>query len=187
MKIFKDSIAMYQEQIYNKSVSSKILDLLDKMENDEGFYGNPRRWVWELLQNAIDVRKQECLIEIKLTEEYIEFKHNGKLFTVVDILSILNQVSSKSREGDSIGRYGTGFATTYLLSDHVILRGYVKEFDEIKRFRLNIDRSSRDESKIYNSIQSEIGKLSKLDVNKTITDERDNMWTVFKYPINSAE
>src|SRR5687767_12248416 len=90
----------------------------------------PKRWVWELIQNAKDVNvggKVRVRIEADLndTDAHHTFTHNEGAFSAENIRFLIEQVSSKDRTKDSAGRptttgkFGTGFLTTHLLSEHV--------------------------------------------------------------------
>ena len=116
----------------NRSIADKItkrLHDLDKtVENNQG------RWAWELLQNAKDSIAEDpsktISVQIQLDENSVEFRHNGEHFTEQDVRGLINQISSKeTEEGEQtkkIGRFGTGFLTTHLLSKVVKIQGVVK-------------------------------------------------------------
>ena len=55
----------------------------------------PRRWIWELLQNAKDVISENGKVIINLTENSIEFSHNGAPFLHENLLALLSQNSTK--------------------------------------------------------------------------------------------
>ena len=134
--------------------------------------GNPRsarRWVWELLQNAKDVIVKNGKIEINLTENSVEFSHNGSPFSHNQLLAILSQRSTKSpsytddeklgffeklfgEQGvdeteartflNTSGRFGTGFMTTYLLSKKVSLDGIYSTNGLVRSFKISLDRDA---------------------------------------------
>jgi len=102
-----------------------------------------RRWVMELFQNSRDAayEDQPVKIRIELKENILSFSHNGRPFRVKDILSIINQVSSKSPEDTSVGQFGTGFMTTYQLSETVDIQGLIKDGElPCKPFSVRLDR-----------------------------------------------
>eukprot|EP00122_Pirum_gemmata_P012345 Pgem_evm1s11468 len=91
----------------------------------------PRRWAWELLQNAKDVACRNTVdIKIKVKNDdnddlALFFSHNGKPFTPDDMTYLIKQVSTKDRDckGEPLhkkttGNFGTGFLTTHLLSGY---------------------------------------------------------------------
>ena len=81
-------------QAIARGIKDRIHDLEKTIESNQG------RWAWELLQNAKDsVAEDEgktVSVQIVLTEESVEFKHNGSHFQNTDIIGIINQVSSNN-------------------------------------------------------------------------------------------
>ena len=63
----------------------------------------PKRWVWELIQNAKDVNidgKIRVQIEADLDgpDAHVTFGHNGAPFSAENIRFLIEQVSSKDRK-----------------------------------------------------------------------------------------
>lgn len=119
------------------------------------------RWIWELLQNAKDVAPQEGItISIKLTQDKIEFTHNGKPFETKHLLAILYKTSTKSLngEGGTTGKYGTGFVTTHILNKRLTIEGVHNNVAGKRRFSLQIDRSAAtlDESIALDAMQKSL-------------------------------
>lgn len=60
-------------------------------------------------------------------DDRLIFSHNGNPFKVQDLLSIVNQYSTKPEKSQSdeetTGKYGTGFMTTYIVSKKVSIQG----------------------------------------------------------------
>ena len=106
--------------VYQAGIATKILQHMDRIRNVSDV-SQARRWVMELFQNSRDAAydDQPVKIQIELQENALCFSHNGKPFRVKDILSIINQVSSKNPGENTIGQFGTGFMTTYQLSEEV--------------------------------------------------------------------
>ena len=104
--------------IHNVGISTKILQFMQRVRNnsDERY---ALRWVSELLQNTRDCayEDQGVKILIELEDDILVYKHNSKPFRVKDILSLINQVTSKVDDNETTGKFGTGFMTTMLLSD----------------------------------------------------------------------
>lgn len=141
------SIEEGRKQDGNRSIADKILkrlhDLEKTIENNQG------RWAWELLQNAKDsMLDDQKKVNIRLIrrEDEIVFSHNGNHFTEYDIRGLINQISSKEVEDGQkatrVGRFGTGFITTHLLSKEVIVKGILETRDKETyqyQFKLNRD------------------------------------------------
>ena len=112
--------------------ANRIVQLLDKQRysNNEN---SVKRWIWELCQNAKDVSNDTGKVKICIGFDKINksvvFKHNGRPFTMANIMSLINQSSSKDRynEGErQSGKFGTGFITTHLLSEIVNVSGFLE-------------------------------------------------------------
>lgn len=151
---YTELIEQQKTKTYLKGVATKILQYMDKVRNESSF-DSTRRWVLELLQNAVDLHHEGKSVDVKftLTKDYVTFEHNAKLFRVSDILAILNQISSKT-DGESIGRFGTGFMSTYQLSEKVSIQSALCDFGmDVKPFRVTIDRTGHTCEEILDSIE----------------------------------
>lgn len=163
-----------KQKVYNQSVATRILDLVDKLrlnsnENDQ------RRWIWELIQNAKDVAfdNQSVSICVDLVESGVEtvtFRHNGKPFSIDNITFLIEQVSTKERNAEikeknkPTGKFGTGFLTTHLLAETVEVDSIVKENDlPYKKFRLLLDRSGSEIDDVIRSVNASLEILKELD------------------------
>lgn len=159
--------------------------------------GNPqsaRRWIWELLQNAKDVITTDGKIEIILTENSVEFSHNGSPFLHNNLLAILSQRSTKSpsytddekqtfyenlfseqsiSEEDAkkflntSGRFGTGFMTTYLLSKKVFLQGIYSTNGTIKSFEISLDREASTDTVMKEKVKLSFSSFTELEQSNT--------------------
>ena len=109
-------------------MAGKILEGLDSLAGK--FECSAKRWIWELIQNAKDASIGEAPVKIEIfyTDEYVEFKHSGKPFTIENLLYLMRQTSTKNRMKDEVnlsdvqettGKFGTGFITTMLLSKKI--------------------------------------------------------------------
>ncbi|WP_347839998.1 sacsin N-terminal ATP-binding-like domain-containing protein [uncultured Draconibacterium sp.] len=87
-----------------------------------------KRAIWELFQNAIDLAEHAKII-IKLSNDAISFKHNGKTFDNNTLDCLIKQVSSKSPENndEEIGQYGTGFISTHSFGRKILLSGSLQQ------------------------------------------------------------
>lgn len=82
------------------------------------------RWVWELIQNARGTAGSQptLQVEVVLNQTHLLFRHNGANFKYREIAHLIYHGSSKHDPGD-IGKFGSGFITTHLLSRQVRVRG----------------------------------------------------------------
>ncbi|MBD5083779.1 MAG: hypothetical protein HDT33_01600 [Clostridiales bacterium] len=170
-------------QVYQKGVATKILQGMDRIRN-EFDVTQARRWPTELLQNARDLSEsgQPVRVRIELTEDTVRFSHNGKPFSVKDILSIVNQVSSK-QPGEGVGQFGTGFMSTFQLSMQVDIRSYLKDGTEpYKPFRVCLDRSGVNQEAITAAIAQALSELKAADTAPPVEAlTPDKLNTEFRY------
>ena len=85
-------------------------------------YSDPFHFIEELIQNAEDAleRKKTKLeigsVKIILNEKYIDFMHNGDIFTEEDLMSITT-FANTTKKGlpniNQIGKFGIGFKSVY--------------------------------------------------------------------------
>lgn len=157
--------------------------------------GNPqsaRRWIWELLQNAKDVISANGKIEINLTDDSVEFAHNGAPFLHNHLLAILSQRSTKSPNYtddekqsffdrlfsetgigedearkflNTSGRFGTGFMTTYLLSKKVSLSGIYSTNGILKSFDISLDREATKDTEMKEKVKNSFSSFTELEQN----------------------
>ena len=174
--------------IHNTGISTKILQFMQKVRNnsDERY---ALRWVSELLQNTRDCayKDQGVKILIELQDDKLVYKHNSKPFRVKDILSLINQVTSKVDDNETTGKFGTGFMTTMLLSDTVNIKSVLQDKDlPYKPFEVDINRSPETSQKIVDEINKSIAQLYKADENdKILNFNKDDYNTTFTYELKN--
>jgi hypothetical protein len=155
-----------------------------------------RRWVWELIQNAKDVNidgKVRVRIEADLdgSDAHVTFKHNGAAFSPENIRFLIEQVSSKDRTNDSDGRptttgkFGTGFLTTHLLSERVLVKGVTEGRGFTPRkFKLTLDRSGDELEDIIKAVQAAKDSILNLDDQPAYTGYVPGKFnTAFRYEL----
>lgn len=183
----------------NYSIATRILELMEELRLNEN-ESSSRRWVWELMQNAKDVSNDDigASIEIDLKESdegaFLEFRHNGRPFSVDNITFLTEQVSTKERKPKedsklkTTGKFGTGFLTTHLLSEVVEVEGVVKESEEpYKKFTLQLDRSGRDIEDIIDSVDTSLASLDEIDSQQAFDQYSPaEMNTIFRYKLDKS-
>ncbi|HLP87078.1 MAG TPA: hypothetical protein VK184_00530 [Nostocaceae cyanobacterium] len=187
----------------NRMAAQKIIEKMRilRMSSTEN---SKRRWIWELLQNAndksaIDFPDKRVSILIKLNQDFIEFSHNYSFFTYKNIQGIIRQISSDDKDwGDvdrtelpkTIGRFGTGFLTTHLLSDQVNVRGIFKhENGQYQRLNFPLNRTGREIQPIIASINDSFQTAEEvLQSSPELTNndlDFNDFNTTFRYELNS--
>ena len=79
-----------------KQAADKIIQILSAIRNNPA--SSAKRWVWELMQNAKDIPNKygKVSVEIELiSENELQFRHNGNPFGIKNITGLIRQVSSK--------------------------------------------------------------------------------------------
>lgn len=191
--MFTDNISVERQEAHNSHVANKIIDMMDKLRLSSNS-NSPRRWVWELLQNAKDVTNAsgKVKVNINLNEDrkILEFSHNGKPFTTRNIVFLIEQVSTKERDDGEVsngkkttGKFGTGFLTTHLLSETVTVNSYlVEENETIRNFKVTLDRSGKNKEDIINSINKSFTQLEQSEAIEDANQFQEDAYnTVFKY------
>jgi len=195
---FKSQFSASSEKAHNRIIATKIHEELTKLRAGvDASPTTPKRWVWELIQNAKDVNIQgKVRVRIKAglddADAHITFQHNGGAFSAENIRFLIEQVSSKDRTNDSTGRptstgrFGTGFLTTHLLSERVIIRGVTegKGFSA-RKFKLSLDRSGQELEDIIAAVQAAKDSLQDLDERLPYTGYTQGAFnTAFRYELS---
>ncbi|MCW6036766.1 hypothetical protein K4A83_10900 [Spirulina subsalsa FACHB-351] len=158
----------------NRSIAQKIRNRLNQLANAND--KDKRRWIWELLQNARDTYQDRPVdIEINLSSDVLEFRHNGGHFSPRNVTNLVHQLSSK--EGTkSIGRFGTGFLTTHTLSRLVDVEGIYSDEESLYSFSITLDRQGSTEEELIEGVENSWSSYQKTQI-KSIQDP----WTKFLY------
>ncbi|CAG0939371.1 hypothetical protein BROC_00596 [Candidatus Brocadiaceae bacterium] len=187
-----ESIEDGRKEDGNRAIADKIIkrlhDLEQTVENNQG------RWAWELLQNAKDSIAEEddrkVSVRIELNNETVEFSHNGTHFTELDIRGLVSQTSSKEpEEGQQtkkVGRFGTGFLTTHLLSKVIHIKGIVDtKSDGFCKFDFLLDRQGKTIKELAPKIEN-VWKEFQSSAQKIESDYDKNQFnTSFSYQLDT--
>jgi hypothetical protein len=173
----KDPILRERELDGYRSIAQKIRNRLQQLENAND--KDKRRWVWELLQNAIDAGNGKFVdIKIIIHTEFLSFQHNGGYFQPRSVTNLVHQISSK--EGSqSIGRFGTGFLTTHTLSRHVEVESVFESYGKFYPFQLEMDRTGKTEETLVLGIEKTWDLYKSAPRHVISKPEKDI--TIFKY------
>lgn len=181
-----------------KLTADKIRQILSKVQNNPS--DSAKRWVWELMQNAKDVPNKFGRVSVKiiLNSNNLQFKHNGDPFTLKNIFSLIQQVSSKdsaNNDEEVTGKFGTGFISTHLLSEKIEVSGIVLHKGTYRRFRSCLDRSGRTSEEMLPKIDAALEHVR--DIQNDTLFPRENYYeikrvetsydTVFSYNLSSFE
>lgn len=139
------------------------------------------RWIWELIQNARDASTglNGLHVRVNLRPEELIFQHNGAPFKDREIAHLILHGTTK-QAADGVGRFGTGFITTHLISRHIRVRGKLVDgrcFD----FDLNRDGTNADELRVAMWASSEEFRAS---IDRQLAEVAWPFTTEFRYPLN---
>lgn len=190
---YTEKIREFRNDAQERQSAIKIIDKLKELKSKNDNISS-YRWIWELIQNAKDCANSggyvDICIEYNKKNQYVEFKHNGKLFSTKNIVYLIEQVSTKERnilqEEKTTGKFGTGFLTTHLLSEKVTVSGCLQDDEDIPvEFSVNLDRSGQDLNSVIQSIKNSCDELEKNTnpMKKAIDEKGFN--TCFKYMLHN--
>lgn len=192
-----EDLAQAEKESKNRAIATKILDKMEELRltSNEDV---SRRWIWELLQNARDVAgasgKIDVAVDLREESNNLVFMHNGSPFTSSNIVSLIEQVSSKERDviigeedTNTTGKFGTGFLTTHLLSEIVHLKGLLKSTEgECKPIEVTLDRSGRELQSITDSINITMAQLRAVEGAEEVFYNHGEYQTQFTYELNET-
>ena len=143
-----------------------------------------KRWIWELVQNSKDSianqsERKDVDIKIKVEKDIYSFSHNGSPFTIKTLTALLYKYSEgKINNGESTGRFGTGFLTTHSLSKNVKIIGDIilKDKEDVQGFSINMYREGNDEELLEGLKRTE----------NSFTTFESPGWTTFEYIANTS-
>lgn len=125
-----------RRQVLVDNTAQGIFHYLDEIESEREAY--EKRWIWELCQNAVDSVPPGGKVDITIVQngDLLCFRHNGRFFRPDEVAHLIYHGSTK-RELE-IGKFGTGFLVTHLLSRKVGVRGIRSDG---KTFSFPLDRT----------------------------------------------
>lgn len=145
-----------------------------------------RRWIFELIQNAIDTAKARgstnSKIEITTEDNKVVFRHNGGYFTLDEISAIIYGGSTKpySPELEYIGRFGSGFLVSHILNRGAKVSGsIIDETDQIYRFDIALNRTPNEQDELSKSIDKSFEQLN----NAIKQEELSETYTEYVYDV----
>jgi len=166
----------------------------------------PKRWFWELLQNAVDTvsdepgRKVNIKVVLKKREEgngaTMRFEHDGAAFLESDNPNkfddfknlILPRSGKRTSDVKKVGKFGTGFLSTHNLSLKIDVEGAYKSLDgEVYEIKTKLDRTyfmNEDDKFDSNRIDSIIHGLDHYDESLKNKKEASEIKTSFVYYLN---
>ena len=161
-----------------ENTAQDVFNILKDLENQASLHAS--RWIWELLQNARDAAspKSPLHIVVGLTDGEVRFQHDGMPFTTSQIAHLIHHGSTKYQEEGQVGRFGTGFLSTHIISKLPRVSGCL---DDGRTFTFVLDRRGDSPTDLTKSME----KSSKDFVNSVSsgTHNQTDDSTCYVYPI----
>jgi hypothetical protein len=115
-----------------------------------------RRWLWELLQNALDaaiINQKQLSLTIVYKPSELLIRHDAGPFGLAEIVALVEGNTSKyHRDPHLAGRFGRGFLVSHVISTEVRVRGVLKDRENhLYKFMFQISRGGEMEQ-IRNNI-----------------------------------
>lgn len=146
-----------------------------------------RRFIFELIQNSLDTATArgtgDFKIKIKVSDDKFIFSHNAGFFEMAELVALIFGGSSKpfEVESDFLGRFGTGFLVTHVISKELSVNSVLKRRNgDFYKIDIRIDRGASSNDQVLNSIENSFKQLNKA---KKI-DDYGEFWTEFSYDID---
>jgi hypothetical protein len=168
-----------EREVLRENTAQAIHEQLETQDNLKGKY--ERRWIWELFQNALDAAGSSANLKIRLQfGDSFVFSHNGIPFTRKEILHLVFHGSTKRESGETIGRYGTGFLTTHVVSRKLRVRG---QLDTGQQFEFLLDRSGQTPNELMQQMEA-----SRVQLLRSLSEPttQGSCWTEFEYPTDDS-
>ncbi|MEI2358120.1 sacsin N-terminal ATP-binding-like domain-containing protein [Mesobacillus zeae] len=180
----------YFEIALNTSTSKIFNELKNIKESSEAKKNEiRRRWIWELIQNASDCtpRDRSINISLEIADDRISFSHDGTPFSYDNLFSLITQCSEKQISEEKLtGKFGTGFMSTFLLSEIVEIEGtFIRESGTCTDMNFTIDRTNGDYLDIRSKTEEMLSKLDILNNINNVAVEKINK-TKFIYNLNGT-
>jgi len=176
--------ATAREEAKNRVIAAgnaqAVFNRLGEIEKDRS--ANLSRWVWELLQNARDAAGTETNVHVVVGYDgsTLVFEHDGPPFRDDEIAHLIFHGSTKHDTHKGIGRFGTGFISTHLLSRCVQIRG---PLDDGTVFDFTLDRTGQDANELKEAMDRSWRAMN-ASIRSATNDDKDGR-TTFSYPIDT--
>lgn len=121
-----------------ENTAQDVFNILKDLESQASLHAS--RWIWELLQNARDAAPlpSPLCVRATITPTEVTFQHNGVAFTTDQVAHLIHHGSTKAQEEELVGRFGTGFLSSHIISKTPQVSGIL---DDGRRFAFVLDRT----------------------------------------------
>jgi len=139
---------VFNDVVYDNN-AQEVFKKLRALDNQRDLLVS--RWVWELIQNARGTAGSQTQLEIEvaLDASHLSFRHNGARFKDREIAHLILHGSTKHDPRD-IGKFGSGFITTHLISRRVRVRGSLVDG---RTFDFELNREGKDATELREAMK----------------------------------
>ena len=171
--------------VLRANTAQDVFNVLEQVESLSSKSSD--RWLWELVQNAVDaaqvvetggIPRKETRICITLTGTSLEFSHAGRPFSWEEITHLIYHGSTKL-EDETVGRYGTGFITTHVLSRRVRVAGGLGSQES---FSFWLDRRGQN----WREIKDRMDESWTEFIGSVNHEAREPNLTTYEFPLSEA-
>ena len=166
----------YRHEALVANTAQGVRNYLIEMNNNR--VNMRARWIWELLQNARDASTDSLVSVVKHSGNEVSFTHNGSEFEYEQISHLIYHGSTKVDDEGTLGRYGSGFLTTHLLSPRIDVSGRIKNGHSFEFTLVREIASPQSLSDSMNNAWDDF-KASLAEI-----DSQGDSTTHFRYPID---
>lgn len=172
-----------------QEAARKIIRAIEKWKKGGKVQTAQRRWLFELIQNALDVFRQQptanLKIEIITDDNRVLFRHNAGYFAPREIRALILAYSTKpyDRESELTGKFATGFLVTHIVSEKVGVKGTINQDGIFYEFNILVDRESNNLSVISDNFSK---SFEQLDSAVKIEEAPKEYWTEYIYESRNA-
>ena len=166
-------------EVLGENNAQGVLREIEGLENERKLLIS--RWIWELIQNARGIAGSQSalIISIERTDESLIFRHNGARFIKKEVAHLILYGSTKTDPKD-IGKFGTGFITTHLLSRRVRVRAIM---DTGASFDFWLDRSANTPAELEEQMRTSWNRFQE-SIDASTQPVSAPFTTEFYYPIS---
>ncbi len=135
---FAEDFKEVERRALVENTAQDVFNILKDLESQASLHAS--RWIWELLQNARDAAPlpSRLCVRASFTPKEITFQHNGVAFSPDQVAHLIHHGSTKVHEEELIGRFGTGFLSSHIISKTPQISGCLKDG---RRFAFVLDRT----------------------------------------------
>ena len=175
-----ETLESQKDDVLNETVAQDIFRELKDLRAYVDTQG--KRWVLELIQNALDVSKEQGVdVRIDFDGSRLLFSHNGRSFTEKELIHLIYHGSTKVESEGSSGKLGTGFLASHLLSPQVRVKGTLCDK---QTFDFTLDRQAESIEELTAKM-----KITWDQLRKSMRPVDGNMqaYTTYEYLVDTPE